>query len=535
MFKVILLIGLLSAPFLTQGILTGNWVWHEAVLILTSAVLLATPYLLVSRQAFRRWYWRAGGLLVLTVSLVESLYLFKEKVPFNHLALRLFLESFPQELKGYLSNVIPAPALLGGFVLTFFLLSVFWRTEHRATSLSIQQQKKWSLLTCTCLFIQGFAPLGPNSPWGFFRNLYTAVKQSVDYYEAIDKSPEQIQESVQCIDLQCNGNCQTWVLLVGESSSRHHWGCYGYWRNTTPRLAARGDLIWYRDVISSHSSTVESLGRCLSLEANNDGRHDFSDINIADIAHACGIKTWWISTHHRHGLLHSSVPESMRNAQVIRFLEEDLPGSSMPHDALMIPYLREALADQSPRKLIMLHLMGAHLPYKNRYPANFEVFVNADSVRAKYPHANTEEKQRAINAYDNATLYQDYVLDQMLNLLDSTQQQGQTISAIYFSDHGEEVYDYRSFIGHTPQSNAAWLHDIPFFTYGLPSSGNEKAPYQLNYFAHTLMDWMGIKSTAHRMDKSLLRPQLNIPQRTLGNGQPYIYPTDPNQMLLPYH
>lgn len=54
---------------------------------------------------------------------------------------------------------------------------------------------------------------------------------------------------------------------------------------------------------------------------------------------AIGIKTWWISTHHRYGLLHSSVPEAMQRAQVVQFLEEDFPGSSMPYDELMLPYV----------------------------------------------------------------------------------------------------------------------------------------------------------------------------------------------------
>jgi heptose-I-phosphate ethanolaminephosphotransferase len=508
-------------PWLCKGMVLGWWDAADLLLSGTSGVLLATPYLLYNQLWFRKWYWATLGLLVLIWSLMESIYLIKDKVAFNHLALRIFVESFPQELKGYFTHVIPLPILLGAIGAITGLLYLYLSVSHQAPVLGPIGKRQWAILASSCLMIQVFEPLGLHSRWGVFRNTYTAVAQVCDYYSAMDKSPQEIRNELQNIGLQQNTLPRTWVLLIGESSSRHHWSAYGYWRNTTPRLAIRKDLVWYHNVISSHTSTVESLSRCLTLNVNGDNRHDFSDLNIADIANACGIKTWWISTHHRHGLLHSSVPEAMQRAKVVQFLEEDFPGSSMPHDEWMLPYLRAALADKSPRKLIMLHLMGTHLPYQHRYPDDFERFTDLDSVRLKYPFAETLAKQKVINAYDNATYYQDYVLDLMLNQLDSARQKGQSVSALYFSDHGEEIYDYRDFIGHTPQSNTAWLHDIPFFTWGLPSSGNEYKPYQLHCLGYTLLEWLHLGSPLHRPDKSIFNPQLHLLPRRLGNGQLY--------------
>ena len=51
--------------------------------------------------------------------------------------------------------------------------------------------------------------------------------------------------------------------------------------------------------------------------------------------------------------------------------------------------------------LTILHFVGQHIDYKNRFPQNFHTFSNTDYRRPDL----TEEEISIISDYDNATLY----------------------------------------------------------------------------------------------------------------------------------
>lgn len=73
------------------------------------------------------------------------------------------------------------------------------------------------------------------------------------------------------------------------------------------------------------------------------------------------------------------------------------------------------------------------------------------------------KKKKEIADYDNATRYNDYVLMQIINRF-----RNQNTVLLYFSDHGEEVYDYRDHKGRDLSSNTIsynylkYQHEIPF-------------------------------------------------------------------------
>ena len=92
--------------------------------------------------------------------------------------------------------------------------------------------------------------------------------------------------------------------------------------------------------------------------------------------------------------------------------------------------------------LVIFHLMGQHVMATKRYPhiSQFNVFSYRD-IRSKQPYLNDEKKQM-IAEYDNATLYNDYVLKNIIDLF-----RDKNTVVLYFSDHGEEIYDYRDSYG----------------------------------------------------------------------------------------
>ena len=122
--------------------------------------------------------------------------------------------------------------------------------------------------------------------------------------------------------------------------------------------------------------------------------------------------------------------------------------------------LGRSIIGKHKNKCIMLHLMGSHSSYAKRYPANFSSFNNS-----------THKEAKTINAYDNSILYNDFIIDSLLTILTqfASNDTNTLYTAIYLSDHGENVYDENNNAGHDytgslPKSNV----EIPFIVWLSP-------------------------------------------------------------------
>jgi glucan phosphoethanolaminetransferase (alkaline phosphatase superfamily) len=62
--------------------------------------------------------------------------------------------------------------------------------------------------------------------------------------------------------------------------------------------------------------------------------------------------------------------------------------------------------------LYILHLAGHHVRYDKRYPQSFAMFKTSD-----YGGSYSDSQKKDIAAYDNACLYNDYIIDESLGCL----------------------------------------------------------------------------------------------------------------------
>lgn len=114
----------------------------------------------------------------------------------------------------------------------------------------------------------------------------------------------------------------------------------------------------------------------------------------------------------------------------------------------MLVGLQEYIDEQKTGDImIVLHQMGIHGPaYYKRYPASFEKFT---------PVCRTNEleecsKEEISNAYDNALLYTDYFLSQVIALLKNYSDRFEA-AMLFVSDHGESLGEFN-----------VYLHGLPF-------------------------------------------------------------------------
>jgi heptose-I-phosphate ethanolaminephosphotransferase len=302
---------------------------------------------------------------------------------------------------------------------------------------------------------------------------------------------------------------RTHVVIIGESLSRHHMGLYGYYRETTPRLSGRADeLFVFRDVISPQVHTVPSLSATFFLRHRNGG----VIATAFDLINAAGYRTYWISNQPRYGVWESMVSKIVRAANVQTWINPNSGGMQTDifasFDERLLPELEKALRDSHPEKFIFLHLMGNHADYSMRYPKSFEVFPPATPIAGR-----ASAQARVINQYDNAVVYNDHVIDAIIRTVGSLTEES---LVLYLSDHGEEVFDHRSFFGHSELSITPFMTDVPFvlwlstvYRVRHPEIVEEikrspGKPYMFSEIIHTVSDLAGFDFEGKQPAKSIV-------------------------------
>ena len=321
------------------------------------------------------------------------------------------------------------------------------------------------------------------------------------------------------------------VVIIGESCNRNHLSLYGYGRPTTPRLQARKDILVFDNVISANSNTLKSVMNFLT--ENNMERHSPLDscIHIFDVLHSTSYKTFWLSNQAPLGLWENGVTNLAQNADIVTFVNI-ASNSSMEStqtasfDELLFAPMISAINDSAKHKVVFLHLMGCHTQYNKRYPNDFALFEYSGDKRTK-----------VINSYDNAVYYNDFVVDSIFSLLSSYSllHSDVRVSSIYFSDHGENVYDEGDYAGHDysdeiPNANV----EIPFILWFSPSqrvylnnycpqlTTRTHTPYMIDDLFHTIIDACCITTPCLDTTRSFINPSFNnTRKRTLETGKEY--------------
>ena len=111
----------------------------QAVLYFSFLCLLFLPYVLINHLVFRKIYWFILCLFTLVWSLVETGHYFQEHAPFNELALKIFYESYWQELIEYTLTTVPMWALIIAIIAIAFVLILIFKTKHRLYNFNTKQ------------------------------------------------------------------------------------------------------------------------------------------------------------------------------------------------------------------------------------------------------------------------------------------------------------------------------------------------------------------------------------------------------------
>lgn len=252
-----------------------------------------------------------------------------------------------------------------------------------------------------------------------------------------------------------------YVLIMGESTARNHMSLYDYDRNTNPRLTELADeMVVFEDVVSPHSHTLPVFKKALFLREREPSQNWADAQTLISLFKDAGFQTIWLSNQEQSSI-YDNVVDSIASQADIRIYTSDLSAeeTSVSYDEELLPILDDILVEErSANRFILIHLMGTHAAYDRRYPPAYNHF-DADSVDRKGREFLTATSNALISHYDNAVLYNDYIVAEIIERI---RQEKQNSYVLYLSDHGEEVFEQRNFAGHTENFGSRYMIEIPF-------------------------------------------------------------------------
>ncbi|MDO6790111.1 phosphoethanolamine transferase [Tamlana sp. 2_MG-2023] len=253
-------------------------------------------------------------------------------------------------------------------------------------------------------------------------------------------------------DIETYTDNQILVVVIGESTARKHMQVYGYDRLTTPNLnRIRDELLLYNNTISTDVITTKSLPFLLTSASKND--KETTSYSIIDVFNEAGFSTYWLSNQRPIGHYDNKTSEIASAVGYLKFLNHKDEVKTNSHDEVLFPEFDLALKGRG-KKVIFLHLIGTHFEYSNRYPKTYNNFNDSTVV---------SKKGTIINHYDNAVLYNDYIV---YSLIEKLKNKSTRSALLYLSDHGENVYDEgTNFFGRNEERLTKTMFDIPFFVW----------------------------------------------------------------------
>lgn len=260
------------------------------------------------------------------------------------------------------------------------------------------------------------------------------------------------------------------ILIIGESFNKWHSELYGYKHSTTPNLsreAEKGNLFVFNNVVCPFCLTSANVKNILSCNSISDGESWSKSPFFPAIFKAAQYNVYFWSNQKMYES--SAFPTTISlnsylfNKDISQLTYTATNDSTFKYDDELVCSFLDSNKTLSDHNLIIFHLMGQHFDAKERYPHNkqFQIFT-VDSIQRNEDYLQDREKKQSIAEYDNAILYNDYVIKHIINIY----KEKNTV-IVFLTDHGEEVYDYKDGIHrkYEGQLTKGWLkniHNIPF-------------------------------------------------------------------------
>lgn len=318
------------------------------------------------------------------------------------------------------------------------------------------------------------------------------------------------------------GQPSTLVLVIGESTNRQRMSLYGYPRATTPNLdKLRDQLAVFDNVVTPRPYTIEALQQVLTFADEEHPDAYLSTPSIMNMMKQAGYKTYWITNQQTMTKRNTMLTTFSKQADEQVYLNNNLNQDARQYDGDVLEPFAKVLGDAAPRKFVIVHLLGTHMSYKYRYPPEYDQFTDRQGV----PDWVTDDQLPTYNSYDNAVLYNDFVVSSLIKQFSASKPNG---FLLYLSDHGEAVFDSPkgNVLGRNEGKPTAPMYTIPFMLWTSEQwrahspadySADLGRPYSSSNLIHTWADLAGLRFSELDPSKSLVNVAFKERPRLIGD------------------
>ena len=318
------------------------------------------------------------------------------------------------------------------------------------------------------------------------------------------------------------------VLVIGESYNKYHSALYGYPLATTPYQSeeqARGNLYTFTNVEAPFNMTSIVLKNmfCCNSVFEDEKWHDYPFFPA--IFKKAGYDVWLWDNQYQNN---DNAPWNFTLNSII-FNEQIQKLSYTAINKDCYTYDNDLISDFEDKKkqelgshnLVIFHLYGQHMPASIQYPHDKEHLVYSfKDIPYSHPFLTDISRQEIVD-YDNATRYNDEVIKHIIDIFRDTN----TI-LVYFSDHGEEVYDYRDYCGRTMLQGEKitpllikYQVEVPFIIWASDKWQEQNSTewreieqtkdkaFTTDNMCHLLFHLAGIKTKAYKPERDLFSPK----------------------------
>lgn len=258
------------------------------------------------------------------------------------------------------------------------------------------------------------------------------------------------------------------VLIIGESYGKHHSQQYGYFMPTTPRqikLQKSGLLVPFNDVVSPWNLTSFVFKNVFSLHVVGE-KGEWCDYPLfPELFRKAGYHVTFITNQFlpkaKEAVYDFSGGFFLNHPELSQAMFDTRNDQLYQYDSgLLDDFDKKEKQQSTNHNLIIFHLIGQHVAYKQRYPSDRRLF-HADDYTNKRSDLSVSERS-VLAHYDNAILYNDSIVNQIVKRF-----KNQDAIVIYMPDHGEECYEgNRGFI--CRKHSAAIDYDLARYEFEIP-------------------------------------------------------------------
>lgn len=378
-------------------------------------------------------------LLILLSDIIFLSYFFITGAVLSDVAIISMLDTNFNEATDYIKINLNFKVILE--ISVFVLLLAFLTLKFRNFTLNKNKIVfKISLILVTIFYFLSQMNL---NEMNFYKILY---KMTLSHIQSVNSYKNNYESRINGISVDKNSTRSgLFVLVIGESQNKNHMSVYGYEKLTTPHLnelAKTKNALFFQNAFSNHTLTAQVISQFITSKNQYNNISLKDAVSIIELANLGGFETIYLSNQAKYGTFGSPLSALFFDAKqkiwstkigIIARID-NFYRPEAPYDEILLPKIDELKFGE--KTLLIIHLMANHWIYEKRYPKNFEKFALK---------------------YDNAVLYNDFIVDKILKKL---QKFPNFKALIYCSDHGEDM----KFM-HDPSKFSVSMIEIPFFIY----------------------------------------------------------------------